>query len=64
MQTHLFGVDFFFFFFFMKEVTPSAEAGINGESFFGVCFDALAHAYYVEVRLQVSIGDFDVAGVV
>ena len=28
----------------------------------GVCFYALARAYYVEVRLQVSIGDFKVAG--
>ena len=27
----------------------------------GICFDALARAYYVEVHLQVSIGDFDVA---
>ena len=27
----------------------------------GVCFDALARAYYVEVRLQISIGDFNVA---
>ena len=29
----------------------------------GVCFDALARAYYVEVCLQVSIGAFDVTNI-